>query len=215
MSLHQAPSANLHSLAVNRLFSFPGGPVGHTAYGYSVSTSSGPSEPAWKDRLGGTLLRTRLFALSYMPLVVIFALQSGSWLARGIYFVITLLLLVDGYRCTYGQSKKAERNFTAVAVKDSGSEVSGYLATYILPFISGPPANLWTAGAYLVYFFVAWVVYVNSDLLFINPSLYLLGWRIGQVTVGREELLTLFKTAPLPGSKFEAVTFAGGLVKVK
>lgn len=153
--------------------------------------------------------------LSYAPLILIFALQSDTWKQRAIYFGAALLVLTDGYRCTYGQTKKGARNFTALAVKDRGSEVSGYLATYLLPFLSGPPTDIWSASAYLVYFFVAWVIYVNSDLLFINPSLYLLGWRVGQVKIGDTDALILFKTAPLQGTQFEAVSFAGGLVKLR
>ncbi|MCV7200668.1 hypothetical protein ACP6C3_30475 [Mycolicibacterium septicum] len=179
-----------------------------------MGTTSGPAAEGAFDRLGRTWMRTRLFVLSYMPLLLIFGLQCTTWPARIGYFAAGAVVVVDGWRCTYGQRRKNSRTVQASTVRDKGSEVSGYLATYLLPFLSGPPNSWWSTGAYLVYFAVAWIVFVNSDLLFINPTLYVLGWKVIAGRVNEQDVLILAKTPPRAGEPFSGVNFAGGLVKV-
>ena len=68
--------------------------------------------------------------------------------------------------------------------------MSGYLATYLLPFLGGPPLDLRGWLAYGVYFLVAWAVFVPSELGLVNPTLYILGWRLVEGTRrGRSELI--------------------------
>jgi hypothetical protein len=149
-----------------------------------------------------------------MPLLWIFALQSDSWAARGAYAGAGVLIIIDGVRATYGQRKKGTHTEKMDTVEDKGNEVSGYLATYVLPFLSGPPTSWWKAAADVVYFVVAWSVFVNSDLLFINPTLYLLGWRVFRGRRGQRSSVILAKRPPMAGEQFDAVTFAGGLVRI-
>lgn len=148
-----------------------------------------------------------------MPLLWIFALQSDSWVKRGAYAGVGILVIIDGYRCTCGQRKKGRHKERMDTVEDKGNEVSGYLATYVLPFLSGPPNSWWKAAADVVYFVVAWSVFINSDLLFINPTLYLLGWRVFRGRREQSSLIILAKRRPVAGEQFDAVTFAGGLVR--
>jgi hypothetical protein len=175
----------------------------------------GPADEGWRDRVGGKILKTRLFVLSYMPLLWIFAFQCTTWRPAVGYAIAGALVIADGYRLTFGQLRKGAIRCSLSNVRDKSSEVSGYLATYLLPFLSGPPQSWHAGGAYLVYFLIAWVVYVNSDLLFINPALYLLRWRVGEGQLNGRKILILARRMPETGEEFDAVTFAGGVLRTR
>lgn len=75
-------------------------------------------------------------------------------------------------------------------VGDGGAEVSGYLAAYLLPFLTLAAPPLLDGLAYLIFFVVAGVVYVRSGLMQVNPTIYLLGWRVARGAIdidGRRE----------------------------
>src|SRR5262249_9898715 len=82
------------------------------------------------------------------------------------------------YRSVSGRSWRATR------VEDRGAEVAGYLASYILPFVVVPEPNWRDLTGYAIFLVVAATIYVRSGLLQINPTLYLLGWRVFAVTLG-------------------------------
>jgi hypothetical protein len=59
--------------------------------------------------------------------------------------------------------------------------------------------------SYGVYFLVAWAVFVPSDLGLVNPTLYILGWRLVEGTRrGRSELI-ICQDPPGVGSEEEPV----------
>lgn len=177
-------------------------------------TSSGPTQPGWYERWSARSLRTRLFLVSYAPLSLMFALQSDSRWSRVAWVVVALWGVIDAYRLTYGQTRKGEHSVTLSDIRDRGGDVSGYLATYLLPFISQPPAGWAEIAVYVTYFAVALVVYVRSDLVLINPTLYLLGWRVVEGKRNEEAVLVLCRHAPLDDQPFGAVGLLNAVVRV-
>lgn len=187
-----------------------------SAIGRSVRcvTSSGPAPTGSYEVLAALWLRLRLFAISYAPVLAIFALKSDAWWAKSAYGVAAACALLDGYRLSYGQAKRTRRSYSLQNVTDKGSEVSGYLATYLLPFLVGAPGTWWDAAAYLVYFLVALLVFLNSDLLLINPTLYVLGWRVAQGTTGDgREVIVLTRDVVAVRTEFEAALLGTDLVR--
>ena len=178
-------------------------------------TSSGPARPGRYERHSSGLIRSRLFAVSYAPLAGMFALQSDTWPPRIAWSLVALWGIVDGYRLTYGQRRKGEHVVALASIRDRGGDVSGYLATYLLPFIGAPPDDWPKVLVYVTYFAVAMVVYVRSDLVMINPTLYLLGWRVveGKRSTG-ESVLLLCRQAPSDDQPIKAVGFLNALVRV-
>ncbi|MEX0985140.1 MAG: hypothetical protein WD096_08830 [Actinomycetota bacterium] len=67
-------------------------------------------------------------------------------------------------------------------VADRGPEVAGYVATYLLPFVTVPEPSGRDLMAYALFVLVLGVVYVHSDMLQINPVAYFLRYRIFAVT---------------------------------
>jgi hypothetical protein len=155
-----------------------------------------------------------LFLVSYAPLAAMFALQSDRWWVRLTWGGVSLLGLIDGIRLTYGQRRKAHHKASLTGIRDRGGDVSGYLATYLLPFISDPPGGWVELCVYLLYFVVAWVVYVRSDLVLINPTLYVLGWHVVEGKRPTSEIvLLLCRDTPADGEQVKVVGLLKALVR--
>jgi uncharacterized membrane protein YqaE (UPF0057 family) len=130
------------------------------------------------------LVEVLLFLCSYAPLFLILAIRfRDPWLeaACGVLFLVGLgggLAVVLRYRAVSGQSWKATR------VEDRGYEVAGYLASYLLPFVTVPQPGWRDLVGYAIFLAVAAAVYIRSGMLQVNPTLYLLGWRVFAVNLG-------------------------------
>ena len=101
-----------------------------------------------------------MFALRFEPtwLRVMFALL----------FAFGVLIAVDLLR--RGRGNRAS-NTPITIIGDVGSEISGYLAAYLLPFLTITEPSVLDAMAYLIFFMVAGVIYVRSGLMQINPTI--------------------------------------------
>jgi hypothetical protein len=66
-------------------------------------------------------------------------------------------------------------------------DVMGYIASYLLPFVAIPFSG-WQQGiALLVFVIVLGIVYVNSNMIHINPMLNLFGFHIYEITLEHSE----------------------------
>ncbi len=132
--------------------------------------------------MSGLLLKIRMFVSSYAPLFLILAIRfDDRWLqaacaAIAALGVLTLSLLLHAMK---GKNKTP---FSIVAVADQGTEVAGYLATYLLPFLTISEPALNDLVAYGLFLVVAGIVYVQSDMVQINPLLYVMGYRVSGIT---------------------------------
>ncbi|PTD15046.1 hypothetical protein [Flavobacterium columnare] len=62
-------------------------------------------------------------------------------------------------------------NVILIDVKNRNSESIGYIATYIIPFIFQSFNNLYEIFAFLFLMLIIYRIYINSNLLLINPIL--------------------------------------------
>lgn len=148
------------------------------------------SRSLWR---GEVTSRARLFVVSYAALAFMFAARFFSQDAVVIsatFGAIGTWGLIDGYRLVRGAKRRAKRWVVVDDVSDAGQAVSGYLATYLLPFLGNLPANGGDWLAVGLYFLVALAIYVRTDLALVNPTLYLYGYRLARgVSDGREIVL--------------------------
>lgn len=154
--------------------------------------------------------RTRLFWVSYAPLAAIFAAKayaSNKTIEGIIWLMVSVVGLVLGWTLLSGIEHRDVRSVTLQNVHDSGGVVAGYLASYLLPFVTATPANLGDLLAYLIYFAVLYVVFLRSDLAMINPTLYVLGWRIASASAGDRSVIVLCRTLPKSGDSIEVAGF--------
>ena len=135
-------------------------------------------------------VRCMLFISSYFPLALIFGILfavqqpvlAGSVVLVGLIGLIFTLVYVFVFsrRLEPLQGKIVER-------QEKGSEVMGYIASYVVPFATFPLGGWQQIGAFLLFMFVLGIVYVNSEMIRVNPVLNLLGYRLYEVTVENGE----------------------------
>lgn len=66
---------------------------------------------------------------------------------------------------------------------DAGTDVSGYLAAYLLPFLTVAHPSTTDLVAYAIFVAVAGLVYVRTGLMQINPTVYLMSRKVLRATI--------------------------------
>lgn len=146
------------------------------------------------------ILRVRLFISSYALLFLLLAIRFTN-----LYLVAACLALAAfGFLTAYWVLREARKPtgspYTIKAVHDAGHQVSGYLVSYILPFVTAAEPSGREILVYLMYLVVVGLIYVQSEMIQLNPTFYLLGLRIGEIEV---------EEAPAP---WRAYVVSGGTV---
>jgi hypothetical protein len=124
-----------------------------------------------------------LFLSSAIILFVALALrfQDPPWLRLACIVLAALGALATGYLFVILNVRK-KRVVVLTVVEDRGADVGGYLATYLLPVAVVGSPTLTDIIAYALILLAVALVYVRSNLRFINPTLYFLGFRLFAVT---------------------------------
>jgi len=159
-------------------------------------------------------VRAQLFLSSYSPLFVILAIRfHGSTLK---YSCAVLAVLGFAYLVlvVYAAPRRAaQRSYRVVSADDASGEVSGYLATYLLPFVTVPSPSVADLSGYIILAVIVAVIFVRSELARINPALYLLGWRVASVNTGVADRYLVCRRLPRPGTEIRASSVAGLLIR--
>jgi hypothetical protein len=174
--------------------------------------ATGPAPRRRRDDFWEAVLRARVLLSSYAPLLFILFARVHSTPLRVIFLGLGLLGLGDALRLTLlaGDKQAVPRSF--VEVRDSGSQVAGYLATYLLPLLAAPDPDAGDLVGYSIYAFLIVVITLRSDLAHINPTLYLLGWKVVTVvTVDARERYLICKQAPKAGEQVRVTELYGVL----
>ncbi len=126
--------------------------------------------------------RARLFLGSYALLFVLLALRFRSTPLEIACTVFAVIGIADMVWIVFGVSARTAAEPVRVEiVVDAGPEVAGYLATYLLPFLTVAEPTGRDIAAYAIFLLVTGIVYVRSEMAQVNPTLYLLGRRVVHV----------------------------------
>ncbi len=157
--------------------------------------------------------RWLLFWSSYSPLFALTAIRLDG----GRYRSVLLLMAIGGALCLVAALTAARRHIeprdrVLTAVNDRGGDVAGYLATYLLPFLTVSAPTDRDALAYGLFVVVVGLVYTRSNLVAVNPLLYVAGYRLVEVgTASGERLLLLCHTLPSAGDRVRVRPLLRGL----
>lgn len=167
-------------------------------------------------RTARRVVGTRLFLVSYTPLWIIFLVLSDTTLQRIAFLALSVYGLCDAFRIVSAGRRRSSRYQAFTAVSDKSGEAAGYLASYLLPFIAGPPDTIPELAAFLLYLSVAWAIFVPTDLVLVNPTLYLLGWRVVRAVHESEngrsrDVLLVCHEAPCVGLEYRVGRLMGGI----
>jgi hypothetical protein len=152
------------------------------------------------------------FLSSYAPL----------WLMLGLRFEpcgLRVGFILLGFGCAGAvllllgrRADERPSNTSLSVVGDGGSEVSGYLAAYLLPFLTVSDPTLDDLLAYGIFISVAGIVYVRSGLMQINPTVYLMGRRVIRARVvdrhGEQEVFVITSRDLRLGAELKAERFS-------
>jgi hypothetical protein len=181
------------------------------------TTARDPGEPAgppqWQaEDVGLLVARAFLFLSSYAPLFLILAIRfQGGWL-RGVCGALCGLGLAYLIVIFANRRSQQAHAYKADAVDDASGEVAGYLATYILPFVTIPSPSGYDIAGYCILAVVVAAIFIRSDLAAINPTLYLVGWRVVVIEVGQQRYHLISRRVPRVGTEVRAVKTAGVLI---
>ena len=160
-------------------------------------------------------LRTLLFISSYFPVLVIFTILG--WPDYGYLAVVPLAVGVVGVAgiVSVGRWVKSTSplRMPIATVHRRDAEALAYLVTYVLPFLDLNLADPGKVASLAILFVTLAVIYVNADMLHINPTLNLLGWHVYEVETpeGRSHLVISRRKRILKGDELYTVTLADGI----
>jgi hypothetical protein len=129
-----------------------------------------------------TAIRARLFVSSYAPLFLLLALRFDDAVLRLLALGVGVVGVLDALRLIEWQPRRIGSSpYTVSEVRDHGSQVAGYLVSYLLPFLPLADPSGADLVAYALFLCIVGVIFVRSDMAEINPTLYLLGRRVLQI----------------------------------
>lgn len=169
---------------------------------------------SWRARFGPTLARLRLFLSSYAPAFAIAALRFDGAVLRGLCIATAVVGVADAFFLP----RLAARSQTAVwitvdRVENVGAEVSAYFATYLFPLLTAPKPSVRDLIAYGIFLALSALIYVQSDLVRVNPTMFALGYRVLRVSLPNGESNYLLCVADVRADmKVPTARLAGVLV---
>lgn len=120
-----------------------------------------------------------LFISSYSPLWLMLMIR---WYDNDALRIVLGLLAVVGLAVTLWllnrDRKEPPEDEEYLIVGDAGAEVGGYLAAYLLPFLTVNEPDGQDVAAYAIFIAVVAVVWMRSGMVHINPTLYILGRKV-------------------------------------
>jgi hypothetical protein len=145
---------------------------------------NGDGSRAWRETASDLVVELALFLCSYAPLFAILAIRfRNTWLALACG-AFAALGVSAGASVLWRYRSVTAASLTMRRIEDRGGEVAGYLATYLLPFVTVTEPGWRDVLGYALFLVIIAVVYVRSGLVQINPTLYLFGWRLFAVDIG-------------------------------
>ena len=151
-----------------------------------------------------------LFLSSYSPLMVIFAIRDplGLHYSRLVFIVLTLFSLMLLWLFLRSSRKLSPHAVRVQTAQVREAETMSYIVTYLLPFLNISQKNWGDAISLLLVYLVVAVIYINSNLIYINPVLIVAGYRLFEVvsTAGKPNALITRRDYIAPGEELSVVS---------
>lgn len=153
------------------------------------------------------------FLSSYAPLWLMLGLRFDPLWLSGVLISVSLLCGgVVGFLVTRSAAERPSST-TLTVVGDGGSEVSGYIASYLLPFLTIGDPGAREFAMYGVFLLVAGLVYVRSGLMQVNPTIYMFNRGVKRATIaarggGTAEVFVITRRNLRAGDRVHAERFS-------
>jgi len=124
-----------------------------------------------------------MFLSSYVPLFIVFGLLDSfgkGWPTFACYGLAAVGLAVMGV-VLFAARNLAPQALDADTVQVRDGDAIAYIATYLVPFAAATATTARERGALLLFLVLIAVLYVRSQLFYVNPLLAAAGYRLFQV----------------------------------
>lgn len=130
--------------------------------------------------MANLLVRILLFLSSYSPLLLIFAYRDSFQSNVARYVLLALAFLSVSVVGTYVRvaGRLAPHGVDVKAVTSRDGDAMSYIVTYLLPFLDARFSGTKDTVSLAVVLFILGVLYVNSNMIYTNPVLNLIGFHI-------------------------------------
>jgi hypothetical protein len=131
-------------------------------------------------------MRVLLFLSSYFPLFLILGIlfANKNWIAALAMLLLGLLSLLELWRYIHDRQRNQQHSFTKILdYSRRDNEAMGYIASYVVPFASFSLETIPQILALSVFVIVLLVLYVNSNMIYINPMLNLVGYHLYEIEI--------------------------------
>lgn len=125
-----------------------------------------------------------LFLSSYAPLFGVFSLLDSfgaGWPTRVCLILVAVGILLPAVVLTAAR-RLAKQSLEVENSQVRDGDALAYIATYLVPFAAITATTARERGALGLFVLLIAVVYIRSELFYINPLLALAGYRLFQVT---------------------------------
>ena len=136
----------------------------------------------------------RLFLTEYTPLFIILMIVYYKYFFELDFIVLltlSALLIVSnyGYYRLLTEDKEDPRTYHVTEVEDSSSTYLSITTTYVLGLLPLLQATLIGLIVFVLILFFIFELFKDSEILFFNPLLSLMGYRVYRVRVGEHDKL--------------------------
>lgn len=124
--------------------------------------------------------RASLFLSSYAPLFALLALRSYDRSGTLFWLSVALAILALGALGVLMAmaARKSKYEVTVLRVEHRTPDVAAYAATYLLPFLAIFDGSWRDVLALALFIGLIGVIYVSSGMVYVNPVLALIGYRL-------------------------------------
>jgi len=136
-------------------------------------------------------VRCLLFISSYFPLALIFCFvlfdKQRSWALVALLVGLTGLIGLALYFGVFARRKPVfHEKVTGFQRRDG--DIMSYIASYLIPFVTFSLVGWQQIATLGVFILVLSVLYVTSNMIYINPVLSFIGYHLYEVTLENSEL---------------------------
>lgn len=136
-------------------------------------------------------VRCMLFFSSYFPLLLIFSillLRTQLYWAVGLLTLGIVSLLITFLYMSRRRHKGGISQAKITGVEKRDENVVSYIASYLIPFVTFPLDKPEQIAALLVFIVVLLILYINSNMLYINPMFNLVGYHLYEITIESDQM---------------------------
>lgn len=134
-----------------------------------------------------------LFLSAYTPLFLIFIIKYLDFLSIYFFIWISIIAVANIFWIpVFYITKNWTANYLKVKTSSNKTgDVLTYIIAYIITFVRFEFSCWQDWVSLFILLIILFIVFINSNLIFINPILNIAGYKIHLVTTSNEETLTL------------------------